>query len=302
MNKVDGAAVMDQIYFLVELLLGVFIAGSIYSLIAMGLSLLWSTVGLANFAHGAILVVGSYIAWYFSSLTGVPLLMFLTVPIMFLIGALFDKSIFRQVRYKEDSGLRLILITITLALVIEQILNIIFGGIRRRIPTLLPGEINLGNAIIISNQYILVFIVASVTLIVLYFILTRTITGIAIRAIGQNMQESLLVGINVERIYTTTVGIGFALAGIAGALLGSIYIFNASFGRMPLLIGYIIVVLGGVGNLKGTIYASYLIATIEAFTTFYIGGSWRIAIPFLVMILILLIRPYGLFGTKEATR
>jgi branched-chain amino acid transport system permease protein len=302
MNKVDGAAVMDQIYFLVELLLGVFIAGSIYSLIAMGLSLLWSTVGLANFAHGAILVVGSYIAWYFSSLTGVPLLMFLTVPIMFLIGALFDKSIFRQVRYKEDSGLRLILITITLALVIEQILNIIFGGIRRRIPTLLPGEINLGNAIIISNQYILVFIVASVTLIVLYFILTRTITGIAIRAIGQNMQESLLVGINVERIYTTTVGIGFALAGIAGALLGSIYIFNASFGRMPLLIGFIIVVLGGVGNLKGTIYASYLIATIEAFTTFYIGGSWRIAIPFLVMILILLIRPYGLFGTKEATR
>jgi branched-chain amino acid transport system permease protein len=302
MNKVDGAAVMDQIYFLVELLLGVFIAGSIYSLIAMGLSLLWSTVGLANFAHGAILVVGSYIAWYFSSLTGVPLLMFLTVPIMFLIGALFDKSIFRQVRYKEDSGLRLILITITLALVIEQILNIIFGGIRRRIPTLLPGEINLGNAIIISNQYILVFIVASVTLIVLYFILTRTITGIAIRAIGQNMQESLLVGINVERIYTTTVGIGFALAGMAGALLGSIYIFNASFGRMPLLIGYIIVVLGGVGNLKGTIYASYLIATIEAFTTFYIGGSWRIAIPFLVMILILLIRPYGLFGTKEATR
>jgi branched-chain amino acid transport system permease protein len=302
MNKVDGAAVMDQIYFLVELPLGVFIAGSIYSLIAMGLSLLWSTVGLANFAHGAILVVGSYIAWYFSSLTGVPLLMFLTVPIMFLIGALFDKSIFRQVRYKEDSGLRLILITITLALVIEQILNIIFGGIRRRIPTLLPGEINLGNAIIISNQYILVFIVASVTLIVLYFILTRTITGIAIRAIGQNMQESLLVGINVERIYTTTVGIGFALAGIAGALLGSIYIFNASFGRMPLLIGYIIVVLGGVGNLKGTIYASYLIATIEAFTTFYIGGSWRIAIPFLVMILILLIRPYGLFGTKEATR
>jgi branched-chain amino acid transport system permease protein len=302
MNKVDGAAVMDQIYFLVELLLGVFIAGSIYSLIAMGLSLLWSTVGLANFAHGAILVVGSYIAWYFSSLTGVPLLMFLTVPIMFLIGVLFDKSIFRQVRYKEDSGLRLILITITLALVIEQILNIIFGGIRRRIPTLLPGEINLGNAIIISNQYILVFIVASVTLIVLYFILTRTITGIAIRAIGQNMQESLLVGINVERIYTTTVGIGFALAGIAGALLGSIYIFNASFGRMPLLIGYIIVVLGGVGNLKGTIYAAYLIATIEAFTTFYIGGSWRIAIPFLVMILILLIRPYGLFGTKEATR
>jgi len=292
---------MDQIHFLTELLIGIFVTGSVYSLIAMGLSLLWSTVGLANFAHGAVLVMGSYIAWYFSSLTGVPLLMFFMVPVMFLVGALFDKGVFRQVRYKEDASLRLILITITLALVIEQILNVIFGGTRRRIPTLLPGEIRLGG-VVISNQHILVFVVALITLVFFYLLLTRTITGIAIRAVGQNLQESSLVGIKVDRIYTITVGIGFALAGIAGALLGSIYIFDASFGRMPLLIGYVIVVLGGVGNLKGTVYASYLVAAIEALTTFYIGGSWRIAIPFLVMILILLIRPYGLFGAKEVMR
>jgi len=291
----------DMITPLVGLLIGSFILGSIYSLIAMGLSLLWSTVGLANFAHGAVLVTGAFIAWYLVELTGFPYAAFLAIPMLFVLGLAMDTALFKRLRYQADAGLRLIMITLTLAIVIEQLLNIVFGGVRRRIPIMLAGKVDLGTATIF-NQHLLTFAIAMLTLAVMYFVLTRTTIGLAMRAIGQSMLESLAVGLNVERVYSVTVGVGFMLAGVAGMLLGSMYVFDATFGRAPLFIGYIIVVLGGLGTIKGTIYASYLVAAIEALTTFFLGGSWRIAVPFLAMILVLIIRPRGLFGLKEEIR
>ncbi|NIN53732.1 MAG: hypothetical protein GTN80_11775 [Nitrososphaeria archaeon] len=283
-------------------LVGTYIAGSIYSLIAMGLSMLWTTVNLVNFGHGAVLVTGAYVAWFFAVATGFPPLMVLAIPVMFLFGLLIDRGAFRIIRYQEDAGLRLILVTLSMAIVLEQTLYVVFSGVYKRIPIILAeGSTTIGT-VSIFNHYIVAGLVAILVLVVTYLILTRTITGIAIRSIGQNMQESLAVGVNVERSYSLTVAVGFALAGVAGMLLGSMYSFNPVFGRAPLLIGYIITVLGGLGNIKGTIYASYLVAAIESLTLFLIGGAWRIAIPFMMMIIILIIRPRGLFGIKEEAR
>jgi len=292
---------INFVNLLVGLLIGTFIVGSIYSLIAVGLSMLLSTVGLLNFAHGALLAVGAYASWYFTLKTGSPALMLIGFPILFLLGITSDKLFFKKIRYKPNSTGRLMLLTTTLAVVIEQILNITFGGVRRKIPTIIKGGISMGD-IVINNNHILISAIAIFTIILLYFILTRTVTGIAIRAVGQNIEESLIVGVNVELIYTITVGIGFALAGLAGTLLGSMYIFNAAFGRHPLFIGYIIVVLGGLGNIKGTLYASFMVAIIEQLSYLILGGSWGIAAPFLSMVIILIIRPYGLFGLKEEVR
>lgn len=290
----------DLITPLFGVLVGTFVAGSIYSLMAMGLSLLWSTVNLVNFAHGAILATGAYFAWYFSYITGFTPFIVIMMPVMFFWGILADLVLFRKIRikYEKDASLRLILLTLTLAVVIEQLLYIVFGGTRKRVPTLIEGNIRIGN-VVIFNQHILASVIAIFTLVILYLILTKTITGMAIRSIGQSMQESLVIGVDVERLYHITVGIGFMLAGISGMLLGSIYIFDPSFGRGPLLIAYIIVVLGGVRNIKGAIYASFIVAAIESLTTFFLGGPWRIAILFLAMMTILMIRPYGLFGVKE---
>lgn len=291
----------ELITALLGVLVGTYIAGSIYSLIAMGLSMLWATVNLVNFGHGAVLVTGAYLAWFFSEVTGFPPLMVLAIPVMLLFGLLVDHGLFRIVRYQKDAGLRLILVTLSMAVVIEQMLYVVAGRVYRRIPTMVGGSLTFGT-VTIFNHYIIAGLVAILVMVVTYLILTRTITGIAIRSIGQSMQESLAVGVNVERSYSLTVAVGFALAGVAGMLLGSMYTFNAFFGRAPLMIGYIIAVLGGLGNIKGTIYASYLVAAIESLTLFLIGGAWRIAIPFLMMIIILLIRPRGLFGIREEVR
>jgi branched-chain amino acid transport system permease protein len=280
---------------------GTLITGSLYSLIATGLSLLWSTMNLANFGHGAVLVTGAYIAWYFSEVTGLLPFMFLSIPLMFLFGVFVDYLIFRRLRHYKDAALRSMLASLTMLIIIERVLFLIFGGYRRYIPPLVKGNIIIGN-VTIFNQHILAGLIALIVLIILYLILTRTVTGIAIRAAGQNMQESLTVGVNVKRIYSVTMGLGFTLAGIAGMLLGSMYIFDATFGRAPQLIGYVIAVLGGIGNIKGTVYASYLVAAIESLTIIIIGGGWRLAVPYLIMIIILLLRPHGLFGIKEEVR
>jgi branched-chain amino acid transport system permease protein len=289
---------MDVMAPLIGSLIGAFILGSIYSLIAMGLSMLWSTLGLANFAHGAVLVTGAYIAWYLSSITGSVYAAVLVIPLLFALGLAVNRAIFRRISTEPDAPLRLVLVTLALAVLWEQVLNLVFGGVRKHVPTFVEGSLQLGDTMVL-NQHLLAFAVAVLSLVILYFFMARTIPGLAIRALGQSIQESLVVGVNVERMYSITVGIGFSLAGIAGMLLGSMYVFNASFGRTPLFIGYIIVVLGGVGNLKGTIYASYLVAVIEALTVLFLGGSWRIAAPFLLMIFVLLIRPSGLFGIRE---
>ncbi|MEM4289283.1 MAG: branched-chain amino acid ABC transporter permease [Nitrososphaerota archaeon] len=280
---------------------GTFITGSLYTLIAVGLSLLWSTMNFANFGHGAILVIGAYVAWYFAEITGLLPFIFLSIPVTFLLGVFFDYLIFRKLRHYKDAVLRSMLASLTMLIIIERVLFLIFGGYRRYIPPLIKGNIVIGN-ITIFNQHILASIIAIITLIILYLILTRTVTGIAIKAAGQNIQESLIVGVNVNRIYSLTMGLGFTLAGIAGMLLGSMYIFDVTFGRTPQLIGYVIAVLGGIGNIKGTIYSSYLIAAIESLTIIIIGGGWRLAIPYLIMIAILVLKPHGLFGIKEEVR
>jgi branched-chain amino acid transport system permease protein len=286
---------------LIGVLIGSFILGAIYSLMAMGLSMLWSTLGLANFAHGAILVLGAYSALFFYETTGFLPSILLAIPFVFLVGVACDKAIFKRARYAADAPLRLVLITIALALVIEQALNLVFGGTYERIPEVVSGGVDIGN-VTIFNQYILAFVVAMSTLVVIYLVMYHTKIGLGIRAVGQDIQESLVAGINVEFVYSMTVGVGFTLAAIAGILLGSMYVFNPTFGRAPLLLGYVIVVLGGVGSYKGTVVASFLVAATYALTIYFIGGAWSIAVPFVLMILILALRPYGLFGTRGGTR
>ena len=286
---------------IIGILISTIVIGSIYSLVSTSLSLLWSTVGLPNFAHGALIVTGAYISWYLATITGIPFAIFLMIPIIFAFGLFCDRVLFKRIRYEPNAVLRLFLITITLAVVIQQLFNIVFSGFPRHIPRLIEGSAEFGG-FTVPYENLLVVVFAVVTLVALYVILSKTVTGLAIRALGQSMQESLVVGVNVELVYSITVAIGFVLAGVAGMLLGSLYLFNAAYGDSQLFIGYLIAVFGGLGNIKGTIYGAYTIAAIQGMTTLFIGGAWTIAVPFLAMIIILIIRPYGLFGVKEEVK
>lgn len=285
---------------LIGVLIGAFISGSIYCLVALSMSMLWYTVGLPNFAQGSLIILGAYVVWWLWVATGFAGAVFVMIPLM-AIFALGTNVIFAKARKEPDALLRLTLITITFAVVIEQVLNVIFGGDRKRIPVLVQGAAQVGGYVISYEQFVS-FGVAIIVLVLMYLYLTRTITGLAIRALGQSMEESLTVGVNAERVYLITVAIGFIVTGVAGGLFGSLYIFQAVSGRPLLFIGYIIVVLAGLGTIRGVVYASYLVALIESLTVYYVGGELRIAVPFLIMIVVLMIRPTGLFGMKEQVK
>jgi branched-chain amino acid transport system permease protein len=275
-----------------------FAIGSIYALMALGLSMLWSTLDLINFAHGSIMILGAYIFVYILMSTNNLLLAFSAIPIVFLFGIAIYKMIFEKMLKTEDSILKNALITLVLGAMIEQLLNIYFGGTYEKIPEFIVGYVSIGN-LKIATQYIVISFISLGLLILLYLFIFYTKYGLAIRAVGQNLQESLLCGLNIKNIYAVTVGIGFVLASIAGILSGSIYIFNPVSGRIPLLISYIIVIFGGVGSFTGTLVASYIIALLYVGSSYYIGGSWSLFVAYLMMLLILAIRPYGIFGAKR---
>jgi branched-chain amino acid transport system permease protein len=272
--------------------------GSIYALMALGLSMLWSTLNLINFAHGSLMMLGAYIFVYILMSTNNLLLALLAIPIMFLIGMATYKTVFEKTSRMEDFLLRNALITLVLGAMIEQLINIYFGGTYMKIPEFVSGYIFIGS-LRIASQYIAITFISLGLLFLLYLIIFHTKYGLAIRAVGQDLQESLLCGLNIRNIYSVTVGIGFVLASIAGILLGSIYIFNPVSGRIPLLISYIIVIFGGVGSFIGTLVASYIIALLYVSSSYYIGGSWSLFIAYLMMLLILTIRPYGIFGGRR---
>lgn len=133
----------------------------------------------------------------------------------------------------------------------------------------------------------------------LYFV-KKTTTGLSIQAISQNKNSALLMGINIRRIYTVTFGVSVALAGAAGGLLAPIYFIYPTVGFTPILMAFAVVILGGLGNVKGAIYAGFLVGIIESFTILLLSSVWKDIIIFSLIIIILTLKPTGLFGTRHA--
>ncbi len=290
------------------------ILGSLYALMAMGLSLIYATVRVLNFAHGAFFMAGAFIIWwlntpYSATYGAVTVTSGLQIPLwiavipavvaIFLLGVATQRGIIRPLIRRPGSFLTTLVATLALAYILESIATLIFGGYREQFAS----EIATGNArlggLIITYAELVQFAVAVAALVSLQIFLKRTRFGIGMRAVAQDLDAAHLCGINSNTVYLLTFGLGAGLAAVAGFLLTNILFISPSSGWDPLTIAFIIVVFGGIGSVGGTVVASYIVATAQQYVALFLDPQWGLALSFVLMIIVLIVRPRGLFGFKE---
>ena len=290
---------------LTEVLLQGFVRGSMYALMATGLSLIFGIMGVANFAHGELFMLGTYAMVGVSVVLGLPFVIGIAAAAaaLFLFGMLIERGLIEPLRRRagRDWLIDVFVLTIGLGVVLQNLALIVFGSRRLGITQMIDGSLVVG-AIIISYERLAILAVATLTVVLLWAFIRYTSTGKAIRATSQDPDAAQTLGIDIGRVYTVTFGIGAALAGLAGALLISIFPAYPTVGMQPVLKAFAVVVLGGLGSVPGAIVGGLLLGVIEAYAVFFMSAGWQQVLTALLVIVILAVRPSGLFGAARWER
>lgn len=275
------------------------VSGALYALVAAGLSLIWGSLGVFNFAHGVLLMAGAYAAWWISAPDGLglglPVGILAALVFMMVLGVLLYVLLVRPWIGKTNAELAVIMTTIAASIFMQNLVLEVFGGRYKTIDQVVNGTVSIAGTTI-QAQNLLCIVLAPALLVAMWLFLTRNRTGLAIRAVAQNQDAAQLFGIAVERVYVVTFALSAVLAGVAGILLGGLFNISPDMGNDPLLRAFVVVVFGGLGSLPGTIAGAYAIGMIEAFSSYYIGIYWTPVVLFLVLILVLVVKPTGLMG------
>lgn len=283
---------------LVETLLWGVVNGCIYILLATGLNIIFGVMKLVNFAHGQLLMIGAYVAFTAATVFGLNAYLSILVAIVTiaLIGAGLERLTFRRVLGTDK--LNEIFVSLGLIYVFENVAVLLWGNKLKQIKSPFQGlGLSLGE-VSISYDLLLAISVVTVILIALFVLIKKTKIGLAMRATSQRSDTSMLMGVNIEKVYIFTFALGAALAGAAGALYGIIFPFNPSIGALPTIKAFAIIMLGGLGSIPGAIIGGLLYGLAENTAVYFLGGIWQDAIAFALLIIVLVIRPTGLFGEK----
>lgn len=268
--------------------------GAIYTILALGFSVIFGVARILNLAYGAMYMVASYLIYSLVSGLGVAAVpaWLLAVTITCLLGmALYRLFIFPL----RDSLGRVLIVTAGIAIFLQEAAVLAYSTEPRYVPTALPGSLEVLGARV-THQQLLTLAVAAVLVFVLHAFLVRTRLGRELRAVAQDTEMATLMGIPVERVYLFAMALSTGLAAAAGALVAPFLTVSPEMGWSPLLVAFTIVVLGGLGSLWGTIAAAFIVAYAEMLTAFLISPQLREVVTFGIMILTLVVRPHGLFG------
>jgi branched-chain amino acid transport system permease protein len=282
----------------VQAFLNGLLVGGVYALIASGMALIFGVMRLVNFAHGAFLMLGTYLSYYGWVLLGLnPYLFF---PLWGVVLFLFAVGVYRLLvrRVMGANDFLQILLTEGISLALVGLAQLVFGADYRQINLPVANRITGFGSLHFSVGYILSFAVSCLLVIALTQFLARTEMGRAIRAVAQNRSVAPLMGIRVERVSAITFGLGIACAGIAGALLLPIFWTNPTVGAPYTLKSFVIVVLGGMGSVQGAALGGLLLGVAEQFTAYTWADRYAEVVNFVIFLLVLLFRPQGLFGGK----
>ena len=277
------------------------VLGSLYALMATGLSLVWSTLGIFNFSHGVLMMLGAYVAWTVTDGAGLGLGLaagiIVSVVALIGVGGLIEWTLVQPFLTRNNTVLIAVITTLAASVVIENGALLTWGPRLKQLPPVAEGSARL-LGVAISAHELVIIIVAPIILAALWSFLRFTRLGSAIRAVAQNRESALLLGINVPVLYMTAFGLAAALAALAGILLGSSRFLVPTMGAEPLTKAMIVAIFGGLGSLGGTIGGAYVIGLLEATSNSYVGFFWTPAILFVLLILVLIFRPTGLFGRR----
>jgi branched-chain amino acid transport system permease protein len=279
------------------------VLGSLYALIAGGLSIIWSTLRVFNFAHGALLTLGAYVAWSAAKHLGWGALAIVvpTLAAMCVVGYAFERLFVRPFIRRPQGDLLVMVTTLAGAAIIVGIVQLIWGATPGQLPTVSTHSWRFLGTSIGANQLTAV-ILAPACLGGLALALRYTRVGLAIRAVEQNRDLARLVGIKPETVYVATILIAVSLATVAGILFGGIQFLTPAMGDDPLLKAFVVCVFGGLASLGGTVAGAYVVGMVEALATYYAGLFWTPVIIFSVMVVVMLVRPEGLVAIRTTHR
>lgn len=275
------------------------ILSSLYALMSTGLSLVWGSLRIFNFAHGAFMALGAYFTWTMGDRFGLnPIFSaVLGIAMMMAVGIVVERILVAPFARREDAALIAIITTLAGSIFLENGIQVVWGPRLKRLDPLFEGSIDiLGTSI--SAQEFVIMIAAPLLLGALAIFLKRSRLGLAIRAVEQNQDAAFLIGVNPVVVYLTVFAISAAFAAAAGIMLGSTRFVTPTMGAGPLLNAFIVVILGGLGSLGGTITGAYLVGFLEAIAISMLGLYWSPVVLFSVMVLVLIIKPTGLFGVE----
>jgi branched-chain amino acid transport system permease protein len=284
---------------LAETLLWGIANGCIYILLATGLNIIFGVMKLVNFAHGQLLMVGAFVAYEVTKIAGLNpyLSVLVAMGSVALIGIALEVFAFRKVRGTEK--LNEIFISLGLIYVFQNVAALLWErNYNIRIPSPLTGlSLSLGE-VAIGYDRMFAMLIVIVILVGLVLLTKKTRIGLAMRATSQKSDTAMLMGINIGKVYIFTFALGAALAGAAGALYGILFPFNPVIGALPTIKAFAIIILGGLGSIPGAVTGGLLYGIAENTAAYLSEGIWQDAVSFVLLIIVLIIRPTGLFGEK----
>lgn len=274
--------------------------GSTYALIALGYTMVYGIIRLINFAHGDIFMLGAYFGLIAISSYNLSLIpaMIISMCLAALVGITLDRIAYRPLR--QSPRITVLITAIGASLLIQSLAQLIFGADYRSFPAkAIPIKIIRLGSIIITNRQIIIFGTAILLMILLHLIVNYTKLGKAMRAVSIDKEAAQLMGINVDRVIAFTFAVGSALAAAAGILVGILYnSVDPYMGTLPGLKAFVAAVLGGIGIIPGAVFGGFFMGIAENMVVAFGSSTYRDAVAFAVLILVLLIKPSGLLGKR----
>jgi branched-chain amino acid transport system permease protein len=281
-----------------EILIYGAVTSAIYALLAVGFTLIFGVARILNLAHGSFYALGAYGTYVLTSMVGLPLWSAALIAIAFVavFGVVVEKVLIRPLRHSQ---LGVLMISLAVALVVEQTLFLVFGSEYRNVPSFVDTKINLGG-VDVAGQRLLTLAVASVAIGALYMFIQFTRLGSAILAISQDPEAAKYMGIPSDKIFSLVMAISAALAALAGVMAGPFLSVQPSMHLLPIVKAFAIVVVGGLGSIPGSIAAAFLLGYAETCVAYLISSSWTEIVSVLATLLMLVFRPAGIFGKRAA--
>ena len=284
--------------FLQHLVNGLVLGGT-YALLGIGLTLIFGLMNVVNFAHGEFYTLGAYAAIATLAVLGLPFLAAIpaAIAVGITLGALCERVLLRPLRGESIDSVMLVMIGVWIAMQNTELLG--WGGVAKSIPHPFSTRPLVVGPLGIAPLRLFVFVVAIALIVGAHLVIHRTRLGRAMRATFQDADTAALMGVRIRRIHTATFALGSGLAAAAGALLGPIFLVYPSMGDLASLKAFSVVILGGLGNVAGATVGGLLLGVAEEMGAGYISSGYRDAVGFVIIILVLLVRPAGLFTRAE---
>lgn len=273
--------------------------GGIYGLIALGLSLIFGVMGVINFAHGQLMVMAMYISYWIFVLLGIDpyLSLVFVIGAAFVLGYLIQATVVNRILdYPEAMQ---VLPLVAVGLILENSALLFWGPDHRSPQTVFSLETLWVGPVMIDVSRLIAFILAILITVAIFIFLKKTDTGKRIRAASDNRTGAILVGIPVDRVYNISFGLGAAATGAAGVLLLPLMPLSPHMGHDFTLTAFIVVILGGMGNLLGALIGGLILGVAESTSTLFLPATLKQVVSFTILIVIMLIRPQGLFAGKK---